>query len=339
MGSRRGGGRRPARGRDGTDRAHPRRGARRPRRRVGAAGGDLVGPAPRGRDARGHRRRRTRRPDRLRPAGHRHPGARAGGLPGAAELVPPPQAGHQPDAGALHRGAGAAVPADLQAGLGPAGRRGRGGRVPACSRSPARSRRSSGSASPPAALLLTDWLPPWSGWDDALCLVFDGGEHDASLLDRWSARPARSGRPSSAPSTRPPSAAPTSPPAGSAPPSPASGADIPPTPSRATTDPAAESAQSRAPYRGRRPTHLPVGLDTPVASSFLARAATRPGTGVPALASSGWAVLRTARRRGSAGPCAPAGRRCRPRRRARRGARGPGRGRRRRYAGPARSAG
>jgi len=32
-------------------------------------------------------------------------------------------------------------------------------------------------------LLLTDWLPPWSGWDDAVCLVFDGGEHDASLLD------------------------------------------------------------------------------------------------------------------------------------------------------------
>lgn len=32
-------------------------------------------------------------------------------------------------------------------------------------------------------LLLTDWLPAWSGWDDALCLVFDGGEHDPSLLD------------------------------------------------------------------------------------------------------------------------------------------------------------
>ena len=32
-------------------------------------------------------------------------------------------------------------------------------------------------------LLLTDWLPPWSGWDDALCLVFDGGEHDPSVLD------------------------------------------------------------------------------------------------------------------------------------------------------------
>ena len=32
-------------------------------------------------------------------------------------------------------------------------------------------------------LLLTDWLPPWSGWDDALCLVFDGGAHDASLAD------------------------------------------------------------------------------------------------------------------------------------------------------------
>jgi 8-oxo-dGTP pyrophosphatase MutT (NUDIX family) len=32
------------------------------------------------------------------------------------------------------------------------------------------------------ALLLTDWLPPWSGWDDALCLVFDGGVHDAAIL-------------------------------------------------------------------------------------------------------------------------------------------------------------
>jgi ADP-ribose pyrophosphatase YjhB (NUDIX family)/GNAT superfamily N-acetyltransferase len=36
---------------------------------------------------------------------------------------------------------------------------------------------------PPGRLLLTDWLPPWSGWDDALCLVFDGGVHDPSLLD------------------------------------------------------------------------------------------------------------------------------------------------------------
>jgi len=33
-------------------------------------------------------------------------------------------------------------------------------------------------------LLLTDWLPSWSGWDDALCLVFDGGVHDASLTAR-----------------------------------------------------------------------------------------------------------------------------------------------------------
>jgi 8-oxo-dGTP pyrophosphatase MutT (NUDIX family) len=32
-------------------------------------------------------------------------------------------------------------------------------------------------------LLLTDWLPPWSGWDDALCLVFDGGTQDASMAD------------------------------------------------------------------------------------------------------------------------------------------------------------
>lgn len=35
----------------------------------------------------------------------------------------------------------------------------------------------------PGSLLLTDWLPPWSGWDDALCLVFDGGAHDASIAD------------------------------------------------------------------------------------------------------------------------------------------------------------
>ena len=33
-------------------------------------------------------------------------------------------------------------------------------------------------------LLLTDWLPPWGGWDDALCLVFDGGIHEASITQR-----------------------------------------------------------------------------------------------------------------------------------------------------------
>lgn len=33
-------------------------------------------------------------------------------------------------------------------------------------------------------LLLTDWLPPWGGWDDALCLVFDGGAHPASIAAR-----------------------------------------------------------------------------------------------------------------------------------------------------------
>ncbi len=36
---------------------------------------------------------------------------------------------------------------------------------------------------PGGRLLLTDWLPPWGGWDDALCLVFDGGVHDASIAD------------------------------------------------------------------------------------------------------------------------------------------------------------
>ncbi len=33
-------------------------------------------------------------------------------------------------------------------------------------------------------LVLTDWLPPWSGWDDAVCLVFDGGVHDAQMERR-----------------------------------------------------------------------------------------------------------------------------------------------------------
>jgi 8-oxo-dGTP pyrophosphatase MutT (NUDIX family) len=32
-------------------------------------------------------------------------------------------------------------------------------------------------------LVLTDWLPPWGGWDDAVCLVFDGGVHDARIVD------------------------------------------------------------------------------------------------------------------------------------------------------------
>lgn len=35
---------------------------------------------------------------------------------------------------------------------------------------------------PIGSLLLTDWLPAWGGWDDALCLVFDGGVHDADML-------------------------------------------------------------------------------------------------------------------------------------------------------------
>jgi 8-oxo-dGTP pyrophosphatase MutT (NUDIX family) len=33
------------------------------------------------------------------------------------------------------------------------------------------------------ALLLTDWLPPWGGWDDAVCLVFDGGVHEESIVE------------------------------------------------------------------------------------------------------------------------------------------------------------
>lgn len=36
---------------------------------------------------------------------------------------------------------------------------------------------------PVGPLLLTDWLPPWSGWDDAITLVYDGGVHDQSLIE------------------------------------------------------------------------------------------------------------------------------------------------------------
>ncbi|MFN8189975.1 MAG: NUDIX hydrolase [Nocardioidaceae bacterium] len=34
----------------------------------------------------------------------------------------------------------------------------------------------------PGRLLLTDWLPPWGGWDDAVCLVFDGGVQPATIV-------------------------------------------------------------------------------------------------------------------------------------------------------------
>jgi 8-oxo-dGTP pyrophosphatase MutT (NUDIX family) len=36
---------------------------------------------------------------------------------------------------------------------------------------------------PAGRLLLTDWLPPWGGWDDAICLVFDGGVHDPGVVE------------------------------------------------------------------------------------------------------------------------------------------------------------
>lgn len=34
----------------------------------------------------------------------------------------------------------------------------------------------------PGQIVLVDWLPPWGGWDDAVCLVFDGGTHPVGLL-------------------------------------------------------------------------------------------------------------------------------------------------------------
>ena len=60
------------------------------------------------------------------------------------------------------------------------------GESPAARGRRARSRRSWASTVDAGGLLLTDWLPPWGGWDDALCLVFDGGVHDASHRGRRS---------------------------------------------------------------------------------------------------------------------------------------------------------
>jgi ADP-ribose pyrophosphatase YjhB (NUDIX family) len=42
---------------------------------------------------------------------------------------------------------------------------------------------------PAGELLLTDWLPPWSGWDDAVCLVFDGGVRPASIAEQLTLQP------------------------------------------------------------------------------------------------------------------------------------------------------
>jgi 8-oxo-dGTP pyrophosphatase MutT (NUDIX family) len=39
-----------------------------------------------------------------------------------------------------------------------------------------------GLAIEPGDLVLTDWLPAWGGWDDAVCLVFDGGTHGPEVL-------------------------------------------------------------------------------------------------------------------------------------------------------------
>ena len=90
---------------------------------------------------------------------------------------------------------GAAVPADLQAATGTcpaAWSRSTSRRSEAVAREVEEELGLELAAGP---LLLTDWLPPWSGWDDALCLVFDGGVHDAVARSTTIVRRrARSGR-------------------------------------------------------------------------------------------------------------------------------------------------
>ena len=143
------------------------------------------------------------------------PRQRARRLPVAPQLLPPPQAGDLADAGARPRGPRAAVPADLQARLGPARRRRRGRRVAPRSPCSARSRRSSASTIEPGDLLLTDWLPA----------VGRLGRRGVPGLrrrhprrrrcsTRWSSRSARSATRGSARSRRSTSSPPTSPPVG-----------------------------------------------------------------------------------------------------------------------------
>ena len=166
------GGRGPARARPGGDLGRSRRQDR-------PADGHVVRHAPRGRDARGDRRRRGRRPHRLRAAEHRRAPGRAGRLPLAAQLVPPPQASDQPDADPRpgRTGCWCASSPTRPTGTCPAAWS-RSASRPG-SQSAGRSHEELGLTLTAGDLLLTDWLPPWGGWDDAICLVFDGGVHDA----------------------------------------------------------------------------------------------------------------------------------------------------------------
>ena len=111
------------------------------------------------------------------------PVQRPGGHPVAAELVHSPATGRSARCSCGTATGGCCSAAHLQERLGPARRRRRGRRVTAPRRRP-RGRGGTRLTVPTGDLLLTDWLPPWGGWDDALCLVFDGGVHDASLVDR-----------------------------------------------------------------------------------------------------------------------------------------------------------
>ena len=40
-----------------------------------------------------------------------------------------------------------------------------------------------------SGLLVVDWLPAWSGWDDACTLVFDGGVHDPGIAEKIEPEP------------------------------------------------------------------------------------------------------------------------------------------------------
>src|SRR5690606_33573622 len=138
-------------------------------------------------------------------------------------------------------------------------------------------------------LLLTDLLPAWGGWDDAVCVVFDGGVHPADVVDRVvrQEREIKSVRFCTPEEVR----------------------------ARATDFTARRIEAALANVGGSGPAYTESGRLVPI----------QP--------------VRRGPRRGSAARGAPGGRRCRPQRAARAGARGPDRGRRRPSAARGRSIG
>nr|WP_231979781.1 NUDIX hydrolase [Tessaracoccus coleopterorum] len=148
----------------------------------GAHRGAPRGLPTRGQAAFGHRARAGRLPrraDLLAP--QRRPRLRPARALRRAQLHPPHQARHRTRPVPGRGGAGAAARDDLQGRLGTARRRCRGGRAPrvAAERELVEEIGLDVRLGQP---LITDWMPPYLGWDDAVEFIFDGGVLDAATV-------------------------------------------------------------------------------------------------------------------------------------------------------------